>query len=98
MAIGVWIEVPGGTQQQYDAIMKELNLGGKMPQGGLYHFAGPLNGNWCVCDVWESREAFDRFFNQKLQHAIQSAGLPHFQPKFFPIHNMLTERAKAMGR
>jgi hypothetical protein len=61
MAIGVILEVPGGNQQQYDQIMKDLDLKGKLPDGGLCHFAGPMDGGWRVVDVWESKEAFERF-------------------------------------
>ncbi len=98
MAIGLLCEVPGGTQQQYDEIMRELNLGGKLYAGQLYHIAGPMDDGWRVVDVWESREAFDRFFNDKLQRAMQNANLPQPRLSFFPIHNILSERAKTMGQ
>ena len=98
MAIGLLCEIPGGTQQQYDAIMRELNLGGKLYTGQLYHLAGPMDNGWCVVDVWESRDAFDRFFNDRLQRAMHNAHLPEPKLTFIPIHNMLTERAQQMGR
>lgn len=98
MAIGMLAEVPGGTEQQYDAAIKELNLGGRPAEGMILHVAGPAKNGWYVMEVWESREAFDRFCNDRLQRALQKVGM--WQPKmtFFPVHNMLTERYKAMGR
>jgi hypothetical protein len=89
MAIGILIEVPGGTKEQYDAVMEKLALGGKMPPGGISHVAGPMEGDWRVVDVWESPEAFEKFFEAKLHRAILEVGLPPFQPKVFPIHNAL---------
>lgn len=89
MAIGILIEIPGGTQKQYDKVLEKLQLGGKPAPGGLYHVAGPMDGGWRVVDVWESKEAFDTFFKAKLQKALQEAGVPPFQPKVFPVHNTL---------
>jgi hypothetical protein len=89
MAIGIVIEIPGGTKAQYDAVMQKLQLNGRLPTGGLYHVAGPMEGGWRVVDVWESEEAFQRFFQTKLGHAIKEAGVPPFHPKVFPVHNSL---------
>lgn len=89
MAIGILIEIPGGTQRQYDQVMQKLQLGGKPAPGGLYHVAGPMDGGWRVVDVWESKEAFDAFFQAKLQQALKEAGVPPFQPKVFPVHNSI---------
>jgi hypothetical protein len=89
MAIGILIEIPGGTKEQYDAVLKKLNLNGKVAPGGLYHVAGPMEGGWRVVDVWESEEHFHTFFHAKLGKAIAEAGLPPLQPKFFPVHNTL---------
>jgi quinol monooxygenase YgiN len=94
MALTFVLEFPGGTQQQYDQVIDRLQLGGKAPPGAIFHVAGPIEGGWCVVDVWESQEAFDRFIQEKLGRAIQEAGLslPQ-QPKVFPVHNIL-ERAR----
>lgn len=89
MAIGIVIEIPGRTKAQYDAVMDKLHLEGKMPPGGLYHVAGPMEGGWRVVDVWQSQQDFDAFFHAKLKQALQDAGLPPFQPKVFPVHNTL---------
>ncbi len=97
MAIGVWCLVPGVTQQQYDAVMNEFKNSNEMDPGGLYHFAFPMDGSWCVFDVWESKEAFERFYSKTLHKALQKVGIPDFQPKFVPIHNMITEHARKMG-
>lgn len=89
MAIGLLFEMPEVTQEQYDAVLQEL--GGSPPPGAIVHVAGPMEGGgWRVFEVWESREAFDRFFQEKLQRALQNAGIPmRGEPKVFRIYNML---------
>jgi hypothetical protein len=34
MAVGMIMNFPGVTQEQYDTVMEQLNLGGRMPPGG----------------------------------------------------------------
>src|SRR4051812_19714267 len=62
MAIGILIEIPGGTQRHYDLVMEKLQLEGKPAPGGIFHVAGPMEGGWRVVDVWESQAAFEQFF------------------------------------
>jgi hypothetical protein len=52
MAVGIIINFPGATQEQYDTVMEQLNLGGRMPPGGISHAAGPTDEGWRVVDVW----------------------------------------------
>jgi hypothetical protein len=33
MAVGLIMNFPGATQEQYDTVMEQLNLGGRMPPG-----------------------------------------------------------------
>jgi hypothetical protein len=89
MAIGIVIEILGGTQEQYDQVMEKLQLGGKLPPGALFHAAGPVEGGWRAIDVWESQEAFDHFVQDRLQPVLQEVGVPPLQPQVFPIHNIL---------
>lgn len=90
MAVAMLLDFPGVTQAQYDAVLDELDLGGKTYQGGIFHVAGPVDGGWRVVDVWESQDAFDRFFQAKLGQALQHAGVPAPQVTAWPVHNTLT--------
>jgi hypothetical protein len=63
MAIGLLMQFPGGTAEQYDAVMEKLGLEGNQgdwPDGIISHFAGAYPEGWCVVDVWESQDSFDR--------------------------------------
>ena len=86
MAIAMLFELPGGTQEQYDAVLNEV---GTSYPGRQFHVAGPVEGGWRVVDVWESQEAFDRFFNEKLGKALRNVGMAQPQVTVFPVHNLL---------
>jgi hypothetical protein len=91
------MEFQGMTQQQYDQAMDRLQLGGKSPSGQIFHVAGPIEGGWCVIDVWESQAAFDRFIQEKLGRVLQEIGLPPLQPRIIPVHNILEHARKQEG-
>ena len=90
MAIGILVEVPGGTQEMYDRTMVELNLDAKPAQGLISHVAGPTESGWRVLDVWNTKADFENFLNSRLGRAIHNAGFPG-QPSIseFPIHNSI---------
>jgi hypothetical protein len=88
-AIGMLMEIPGGTQKQYDDVMAMLDLEKNPPRGGMMHVAGPMEGGWRVFDVWESQEALDAFFQERLGAALQKAGVPSAKPKVFKVHTMM---------
>ena len=87
MAIGVIFDGQF-TQAQYEQVLNEVCPDGAMPPGMQYHAAGATENGWCVFEVWESREAADRFFNERLGQAIQKAKI-NVQPKFFNVHNIM---------
>ena len=89
MAIGLLMEFPCVGQEQYDTVMEELDLGGRMPSGGISHAAGPTEVGWRVVDVWESQEAFDTFFREQLDQALQNAGLEPPQVQTWAVYNTL---------
>ena len=61
------LDFDGGTAAQYDAIIEDMELGGRLPAKALYHGAGSPDGrSWRVVDVWESPEDFERFAAEKI--------------------------------
>jgi hypothetical protein len=60
----------GAGPEMYDQVNAELGMG-EPPEGLLFHWAGHVNGKWTITDVWESREAHDRFRDELLMPAIQ---------------------------
>jgi hypothetical protein len=88
MAIAMLFEVPGLTPEQYDAVAREVSL---PAPGQIFHLAGPMEGGWRVLEVWESQEAADTFYRERLGQALQkNAGITDVQPKVFQVHNIVS--------
>jgi hypothetical protein len=89
--IGLRAKFENGTQEQYDAIHRRMQVDSNPPEGMIFHMAGPIEGGWGVIDVWESRDHFDRFFESRQQPAIGELGERTFQTppeiKEFPVHH-----------
>ena len=85
MAVGVIFELPGVTQEQYDTASEQVDSGSPM-EGCLVHVAGPMEGGWRVVKVWESQEAANGFFRERLQLVMEGVGIPTVEPKVFPVH------------
>jgi hypothetical protein len=93
MAIGLWISFGGGTQEQYEAVNAEMGVEENPPDGLIFHSAGPTEGGWNVIDFWESREAFDRFQQERLGPAIAALGddgPPPPNVKEFEVYNTIS--------
>lgn len=88
MAIGAVFEGAGVTQAQYNQVRDEVAPGNKAPAGMLYHAGGPGEGGFVVIEVWESQEALDQFFQNKLGSALQRAGI-NVMPRFFQVTNTM---------
>jgi hypothetical protein len=54
----------------------------------LYHAAGATEHGWCVAEIWESEEALDRFFEDKVRPALRRAGIDG-QSRIFEIFNTM---------
>ena len=93
MAVAVQLDFQGGTLEQYDEIMKRMGFqpGGPGAPGGLFHWATKTGDGIRVTDVWESRDIFDKFAEEKIGPISQEVGVtapPEIQ--FFEVHNYLT--------
>lgn len=96
MAIGVYLNFPDTTVEQYDEVCRRMNDGQPMtalsdwPGGGcLEHSAwAEESGALCVFDVWESPEAFQRF-GETLMPAVAEVGLPAAEPHLVQLHNFV---------
>jgi heme-degrading monooxygenase HmoA len=87
MAVCLVHDAPGVTRAQYEQVFNEVTADGP-PQGVRSHVAGATENGWCVVEVWESREALDRFFQERLQQALQRAGIGG-QPRIFEVVNTM---------
>ncbi len=88
MTIGIIFNGAGTTEAQYAQVLNQVSPGNQKPSGMISHSAGPREGGWCVIEVWESQEAAQQFFDQKLGAALQEAKIT-VQPTFFQVTNTM---------
>jgi hypothetical protein len=85
----------GFGPDMYDGVSAEMGIANDPPEGLIFHWVGDVDGKWTVTDVWESREAYERFREQRLFPAIQKlSGMDPAtgpQPTIteFAVHNYL---------
>jgi hypothetical protein len=80
MAEGLVLEFEGVGREQYEAVNGRLGIDpdtgqGDWPDGLLFHAGGAKPGGWLVFEVWDSREAQERFMNERLGRALQEGGI-----------------------
>jgi len=88
VAVCLIFDAPGGTQAQYEQVRSEVAPGDIPPPGATYHAAGPTEDGWCVVEVWDSREALERFATEILPPALERAGLSG-QPRIFEVTTIM---------
>lgn len=60
-------DFPDGTGEGlYKRIVAEVNLAADPPQGRIFHWAGDLDGKFTVTEIWDTREANERFLEERL--------------------------------
>jgi hypothetical protein len=84
MAVCLVINIPGGTLEQYDEVRRAVVE--PLGEGQVSHVAGATQNGFCVVDVWESREHFDRFMEERLGEQLGRAGVPQPQITEFEVH------------
>ncbi len=92
MAILMISDASEDTLAHYDQVIKQLEVAGhEHPPGRQFHVAARKGTGYVVSDVWESQEAFDRFF-QILGPLLQQVGSGSEQQsvQILPVHNIIT--------
>ena len=92
MAVAVEMNFRGATTEQYDQILQKMGLApaGATPPEAISHWVAQTDDGMRVVDVWESREAYDRYAQEKIGPYSAEAGIT--QPpeiRFYDVHNYL---------
>jgi len=75
MAYGIVHRFPGATKEQYEASIAAVHPNdGSLPEGQIFHAAGPSADGWTVVAIHDSQESWERFRDEKLSPAL-SAGI-----------------------
>jgi hypothetical protein len=73
MAYGVIHHFPGGTKDQYEASIAAVHPARDvLPDGQVYHAAGPVNDGWTIMAVHESQQSWERFRDDILMPRMQA--------------------------
>jgi hypothetical protein len=76
MAIGVIDDNPDLSPEQATQIIEYVGDSGPTPpEGARLVFGGPADPGWRMITVWDSEEALERFFSDRLAPAYAKAGL-----------------------
>jgi hypothetical protein len=94
MAVAVQMLFPGGTLEQYDQVIRKMGFraGGPGGPGGLFHWVTKTDKGVLITDVWENREAFEKFSREQIRPISAEVGVPEpSEVSFFDVHNYLTK-------
>ncbi len=76
MAYCLIVENPDQSQEQAEQVMARVRSTGPVPpEGARLMLAGPADPGWRVISVWDSHEARERFFAERLAPAYEEVGL-----------------------
>jgi hypothetical protein len=90
MAVMMIIEWQGVSADDYARLNDRLGIhdDSDAPEGLVEHVAALTDDEELViCDVWESDEALESFFDTRLGPAIAELGLSQPDPRTAPVHN-----------
>lgn len=92
MALCMIVENSDQSPEQGEHVMAHVRSTGPVPpEGARLVLAGPANPGWRVISVWDSEEARDRFFAERLTPAYQEAGLSFesMERTQFDVHTLV---------
>ena len=95
MSVVVTAVASGLSAETYEAVTEKVMSGDELPEGCELHIAGPVEAGWRVITVWDARENFDRFREEKLLPALREvagdqAAPPAAEPEVNPVHKLIT--------
>ena len=95
MAYGIVHYFPGGTKEQYEASLAAVHPSrDKLPEGQIFHAAGPSARGWIVIAIHDSKESWERFRDgilmPRLQRGIKGGFTQPGEEKSFEVYNMQT--------
>jgi hypothetical protein len=75
MAYGVVHTFAGGTKEQYEASVGAVHPSdGSLPDGQIFHAAGPSGDGWTIVAIHDSKESWEQFRDGTLRPAM-AAGI-----------------------
>jgi len=72
MTCGVIHHFPGGTQENYEASIAAVHPANGLPDGQIFHAAGPSADGWTIVAVHESQQSWESFRDGILMPRMQA--------------------------
>lgn len=97
MAVGVLVDYRDVTLEQYDEVVEIMGHlpGGPPPSGVLFHCVTKTDEGIRIIDVWESRQALERFQEEDIAPVFRKIGVVNPpETTFFEVHNHFVTRKK----
>ncbi len=89
MAVAMFMNWPGVTAEQYDAVMARLGLDVNPAAGSVLHLAALTEEGLEICEVWQTELAFEGFFVHRLQPIVEALGIEGRPAiKVVQLHNL----------
>lgn len=85
----MFFESKGDVRKMYDAVIDDMGVRDNPPAGAVHHWCAPVRSGLRVCDVWESREAFERFAKEKISPIAAKHGFGAPVLEIAPVHEMI---------
>jgi hypothetical protein len=89
VAVAIYFHPPTLNEQQYRAVVDQLEREGTWPPPGLVHHSCFGEGDGLmVYEVWETQAALDAF-GERLMPVLQQQQLDPGQPQVMPVVNLI---------
>ena len=94
MAVLMVMEAQGASAEEYDRTNEIMGIHGDddAPDGLIQHVCAIDGDGVVIADVWESDDALNRFYEERLGAALEQSGIARSagQPRRMQVHNMLS--------
>ena len=99
MPVAVFTRFAGVDSDRYDEIIAALHLDLDPPTGAILHVATESPEGIVTCEIWQTADAFHRFFQQRLRPILVRRRIRD-EPTFrvVPLHNLYAPDLLAIER
>ena len=69
-----WVQIQHAARGTWDDHQKVAALiGEEKPDGLIFRAVGEVDGRWKAVSVWETKDAFERFAEERIRPAVEQA-------------------------
>lgn len=97
MTVITTIDAMGVTPEEYRAILDEMGVEAR-PEPGIYlHLTVPIEDGYRIVEVWDRKESFDAFVQNRMAPAAERIGLRReMKITVEPLYNIFVPRLQEL--